>query len=97
MGGRQREPFNAAPDTGKLAYRNPEFDPYPDERPTIYWPHPFWKDEDERLRYERAVHAAPPSQYPSLTLDGYLSEIVKLATGIRPQPGPRAMPKRGLL
>lgn len=64
-----------------------------DGRPCVVYPHPFWKDEEERLRYERAVKLAPPSQYGKLTLDEYLSEIVKLAEGIKPGPAPRSMPE----
>lgn len=88
-----RQPFNANPDTGRIAYRNPEFDYIPDERPVIYHPYPFWKDEEERLRYERAVKMAPPSQYGNLTLDEYLGEIVKLAEGIKPGPVLKDMPR----
>ena len=82
---RQRQPFNANPDTGKLGYRNPEFEPYPDERPVIYWPHSFWKDEEERERYERSAKLCPVSASGSLTLDQYLAAIVELAEGIRPR------------
>lgn len=56
-----------------------------DEQPVIVYRDPFWKDEDERLRYERAVKAAPPSQYGKMQLHEYLAEIVKLAEGIKPQ------------
>lgn len=87
---RQRQPFNANPDTGRMAFRH-EWE-QPDERPCVVYPHPFWKDEAERLRYERAVKLAPPSQYPHMKLDEYLAEIVKLAEGIKPGPAVRAMP-----
>ncbi len=82
MGGRQREPFSSAPDTGRMAFRN-EWEPR-DERPCIVYPHPFWKDEDERLRYERAAAHCPVSASGKLTLDEYLAEVAKVATGLRP-------------
>lgn len=86
-----REPANSKPDTGRMGFRNPEVDPYPDERPTIYWPHPFWKDEDERERYERAVRSCPVSQYGHLTLADYLAAVVEVAEGIKAQPLVKAM------
>jgi len=88
---RQRPAANARPDTGRTGYRNPETDPYPDDRPVIVHPHPFWKDEEERLRYERAAALCPVSESGSLTLDEYLSEIVKLAEGIKPGKPVKAM------
>lgn len=75
----------AAENTGRLAYRNPEVDHYPDERPTLYWPHPFWKDEEERVAYERAAREIPRSKHLTLPLERYLSEVAALATGLRPK------------
>lgn len=86
-------PGAKAQDTGRLAVRNPEVEPYPDERPTLYWPHKFWKDEEEHERYERAAKLCPVSASGSLTLDEYLGEVVKLAEGIKPQaPAVKTMP-----
>lgn len=81
---RQRPAFNANPDTGRLAYRNPEFDPMPDDRPTLVFRDQFWKDEDERLRYERAVKLCPLREYGHMKFDEYLAEVVKVAIGLRP-------------
>lgn len=89
---RQRPAFNSNPDTGRLAYRNPEFEPYPDDRPVMVWPHPFWKDEEERLRYERAAQHMPVSQCGKMTLDQYLAAIVEVANGLKPAPALKDMP-----
>lgn len=56
-----------------------------DDRPLRYEKNPFWKDEGERQRYERAAHLCPVSASGNLTLDQYLAEIAKLAEGIKPQ------------
>jgi len=40
-----------------MGYRT-EFDPV-DERPLLYSPYPFWRDETERMVYEAAVEADP--------------------------------------
>lgn len=93
---RKREPFNSNPDTGKLGYRNPEFEPYPDERPVLLDRYPFWKDEEERERYERAAKLCPVSASGSLTLDQYLAAIVEVAEGIKPKDeAVKAMPAAG--
>lgn len=83
----ERPAFNANPNTGSKAHLEAEERPDgPDDvRPRIVYRDPFWKDEDERLRYERAVKAAPPSHYGKMQLHEYLAEIVKLAEGIKPQ------------
>jgi hypothetical protein len=87
-----REEKIPVPDTGKLAYRNPEFEPYPDERPVIYDRFPFWRDEDERIRYERAAKHMPVSQYGHLTAWQYMAAIAEVANGLKPG-GPKGMPK----
>jgi len=94
---RQRPAFNANPDTGKLGYRNPEFDYMPDERPVLVYPYQFWKDEDERQRYELAAKHCPVSAYGNLTLDQYLSAIVEVATGLKPSAAVKVMPHAGRL
>ena len=51
------QPFNAEPDTGRLAYRT-EYEPV-DERPMLVMRFPFWEDDLERMTYEDAVEANP--------------------------------------
>ncbi len=58
-GSRSPEPFNANPDTGRLAYRNPEFDPMEDGRPVLAFGQ-FWEDDEERAAYERAAQSIQP-------------------------------------
>lgn len=85
------QPFNANPDTGRMGFRDPEKDPYPDERPTLVYRYPFWQDMEEELRYEKAVAACPVKEYGHLRFDEYLAEVVKLAEGMRPG-GIKSMP-----
>jgi len=77
--GRERAAFNANPDTGRMGFRH-EWEP-PDERPLVIYPYPFWKDEDERERYERAAKHCPVWQYGHMALDQYLEAIVEVAEG----------------
>ena len=91
---RERPAVNANPDSGKNAYRNPEYEPYPDGRPSLLNKLPFWADEDERLRYERAAQSMPVSQYGNLTAYQYLAAICEVANGLKPA-GVKAMPKLG--
>ena len=78
-------------DTGRLAYRNPETDRYADGRPTLIYPHPFWKSEAERLRYERAAEGLPRKEYLKLGLYEYFRAIVEVAEGLKPKDAGRAM------
>jgi hypothetical protein len=79
-----------APDTGRFAYLGPEERPEgsEDDRPRIVYRQPFWKDEDERMRYEKAVKACPLSKYGYLDVFAYLREVVTLAEGMAPQGEP---------
>lgn len=81
---RRREPFNSNPNTGSMAVRY-EWE-QPDERPCIVYREPFWEDEAERLRYERAVKMCPLSQYRHLDMFDYLAEVAKVARGLKPGP-----------
>ena len=74
---RQRQPFNANPDTGRMAFRY-EWEPM-DDRPTVVYREAFWKDEAERVRYERAVQLCPLKEYGHLIFSDYLGEVVKVA------------------
>jgi hypothetical protein len=59
----------------------------PDDRPLIVYRRPFWKDEEERRRWEKAAAACPVKESGSLKLDEYLAEVVKVARAI--PTGPR--------
>lgn len=86
----KRVPFNQRTDTGRFGYLGPDERPdgQEDLRPRIVYRFPFWKSEEERLRYERSASLCPVRASGSLTLDRYLSEIVKVAEGIAPQGEP---------
>jgi hypothetical protein len=71
-----------AEDTGRMAFRH-EWE-YADGRPCIVYRYPFWRDESERLRYERAVSMCPVKEYGHMRFDEYLGEVVKVAEGIDP-------------
>lgn len=78
--GRDSRP--GAQDTGRMGFRYPA-EPH-DERPVIVYREPFWKDEDERFAYERAVRLCPLSQYGHLDVFAYLREVGEVATGLEP-------------
>lgn len=82
--------FDRRPDTGRFAYLGPEERPDGPEdlRPRIVYREPFWRDEAERLCYEKAVHACPLYRYGQLDVFAYLREVATLAEGMAPQGEP---------
>lgn len=110
MGRGKAEPFNANPDSGRLAYRNPEFDPMDDGRPVLAFGQ-FWEDAEECAAFERAAREIQPEahwrapqgddgpragQRTWLGMARLCEEITQLAQGLRPGfvRGP-GMPIRG--
>ena len=58
---RGKPAFNSNPDTGRMGYRT-EVEAA-DERPLVIYPHSQWRDEDERLAYERAAREVRPWEH----------------------------------
>ena len=83
--------FNAAADTGLMAFRYPG--EAPDDRPVIRYLRPFWEDGEEAL-WLKAVHACPLHASKDLDWFAYLREIGKVATGLGAKPPLHVMPRR---
>lgn len=90
-----RAPVVYAPlDTGRMGFLGPDERPDgpEDMRSRIVYRHPFWKDEDERLRYERAAKMLPVSAYaPEVNALQHMEAIVEVAEGLRPGKAVRAI------
>jgi hypothetical protein len=87
------------PQTGRYAYLGPDERPDgpEDMRSRIVYRHPFWKDEEERLRYERASQMLPVKAYSSeVNALTHMEAIIEVAKGLKPGEAVKAMPKVGV-
>ena len=73
---RSQRPDETLADTGCKGYR--EAHEAPDGRPVIYYPHPFWQDETERLTYEHAAESRPRGEQ-----EGAISYVRRLAESVQ--------------
>lgn len=88
---REDEPFNSAPNTGRMGFRY-DWEPL-DDRPCIVYTEPFWAGPEEEARWLRAVRSCPLSEYGHLDVFSYLRAVGEVATGLRG--GVKSMPRAG--